>query len=179
VGDVPDTYRPADFSWHGNHRRKFLAKNAEKSRPISEQKSAGMVGPDAETEGVLHRHASASRSQCRKRRCRAVNTFVKTISDFLKAIAFTLCAEPDWVTYLLGGPHSALTERIQHDWIRTFQNPWIGRALSSLLADAGVGDRRQEALKRQAPTPPAGLSKFQVFHPLSLDDANLRSGTVV
>ena len=46
-----------------------------------------------------------------------------------------LCAEPDWGTYLLGGPHSALTERIQHDWIRSFQNPWIGRELSSLLAE--------------------------------------------
>jgi hypothetical protein len=57
-----------------------------------------------------------------------------------------LCAEPDWGTYLLGGPHSALTERIQHDWIRGFQNPWIGRELSSLLAEARVGDRRQEAL---------------------------------
>ena len=57
-----------------------------------------------------------------------------------------LCAEPDWGTYLLGGPHSALTERIQHDWIRSFQNPWIGRELSSLLAEAGVGDRRQDAL---------------------------------
>ncbi|HEY7308597.1 MAG TPA: methyltransferase domain-containing protein [Gemmataceae bacterium] len=56
-----------------------------------------------------------------------------------------LCAEPDWGTYLLGGPHSALTERIQHDWIRRFQNPWIGRELSSLLAAAGIGDRRQEA----------------------------------
>jgi ubiquinone/menaquinone biosynthesis C-methylase UbiE len=57
-----------------------------------------------------------------------------------------LCAEPDWGTYLLGGPHSALTERIQHDWIRTFRNPWIGRELSSLLAETGVGDRRQEEL---------------------------------
>jgi ubiquinone/menaquinone biosynthesis C-methylase UbiE len=57
-----------------------------------------------------------------------------------------LCSEPDWGTYLLGGPHSALTERIQHDWIRSFQNPWIGRELSSLLAAAGVGERRQEAL---------------------------------
>ena len=57
-----------------------------------------------------------------------------------------LCAEPDWGTYLLGGRHSALTERIQHDWVRSFQNPWVGRELSSLLADAGVGDRRQEAL---------------------------------
>ncbi len=57
-----------------------------------------------------------------------------------------LCAEPDWGTYLLGGPHGALTERIQHDWIRSFQNPWIGRELSSLLAEAGVGERRQDAL---------------------------------
>ena len=57
-----------------------------------------------------------------------------------------LCVEPDWGTFLLGGRHNPVTERIQHDWIRTFQNPWIGRELSSLLADAGVGDRRQEAL---------------------------------
>jgi ubiquinone/menaquinone biosynthesis C-methylase UbiE len=57
-----------------------------------------------------------------------------------------LCAEPDWGTYLLGGPHGALTERIEHDWVRSFQNPWIGRELSSLLAQAGVGGRRQEAL---------------------------------
>jgi ubiquinone/menaquinone biosynthesis C-methylase UbiE len=57
-----------------------------------------------------------------------------------------LCTEPDWGTYLLGGPHSALTERIQRDWMRSFQNPWIGRELSNLLAETGVGDRRQEAL---------------------------------
>jgi hypothetical protein len=35
VGDVPDTYRPADFSWHGNHRRKILAK-PRKNRGQSE-----------------------------------------------------------------------------------------------------------------------------------------------
>jgi ubiquinone/menaquinone biosynthesis C-methylase UbiE len=57
-----------------------------------------------------------------------------------------VCAEPDWGTYLLGGPHSALTERIQHDWIRSFRNPWIGRELSSLMAEADIDDRRQEAL---------------------------------
>jgi ubiquinone/menaquinone biosynthesis C-methylase UbiE len=57
-----------------------------------------------------------------------------------------LCAEPDWGTYLVGGPPSALTERIQHDWMRSFQNPWIGRELSSLLAAAGINDRQQEAL---------------------------------
>lgn len=57
-----------------------------------------------------------------------------------------LCAEPDWGTFLLGGRHSAVSERIQHDWIRSFQNPWIGRELSSLLADAGVADIRQEAV---------------------------------
>ena len=57
-----------------------------------------------------------------------------------------LCAEPDWGTFLLGGPHSPLTERIQHDWIRTFQNPWIGRELPSLLTDAGVGDLHREAV---------------------------------
>jgi hypothetical protein len=37
VGDVLDTYRPSDFPWHWSHRRKILAKTAEKSRPISEQ----------------------------------------------------------------------------------------------------------------------------------------------
>lgn len=56
-----------------------------------------------------------------------------------------LCAEPDWGTFLLGGRHTAVTERIQHDWIRSFQNPWIGRELSSLLAASGVGDIRWEA----------------------------------
>jgi hypothetical protein len=60
--------------------------------------------------------------------------------------SLVLCAEPDWGTFLIGGRHSAVTERIQHEWIRSFQNPWIGRALPSLLADAGVGDIRQEAL---------------------------------
>jgi ubiquinone/menaquinone biosynthesis C-methylase UbiE len=60
--------------------------------------------------------------------------------------AVVLCAEPDWGTFLLGGRHTVVTERIQHDWIRTFQNPWIGRELSSLLADAGLSDIRQEAL---------------------------------
>jgi ubiquinone/menaquinone biosynthesis C-methylase UbiE len=57
-----------------------------------------------------------------------------------------LCAEPDWGTFLLGGPHCDVTERIQHDWVRTFRNPWIGRELTTLLADAGVGDRQVEAL---------------------------------
>jgi ubiquinone/menaquinone biosynthesis C-methylase UbiE len=57
-----------------------------------------------------------------------------------------LCAEPDWGTYLIGGPHSDLTERMQHDWVRTFRNPWIGRELSSLLAAAGVIDRRVEGV---------------------------------
>jgi ubiquinone/menaquinone biosynthesis C-methylase UbiE len=56
-----------------------------------------------------------------------------------------LCAEPDWGTFLIGGRHSVVSERIQHDWIRTFQNPWIGRELSSLLVEAGVGDIHREA----------------------------------
>ncbi|MCP9885884.1 methyltransferase domain-containing protein [Synechococcus sp. ATX 2A4] len=55
-----------------------------------------------------------------------------------------LCAEPDWGTFLLGGPHSALGERIQHDWIRSFENPWIGRALPGLLSAAGVGELQRE-----------------------------------
>jgi ubiquinone/menaquinone biosynthesis C-methylase UbiE len=57
-----------------------------------------------------------------------------------------LCAEPDWGTFLLGGPHTVVSERIQHTWIRSFQNPWIGRELPTLLAAAGVGEIRQEAL---------------------------------
>ncbi|MCP9872532.1 methyltransferase domain-containing protein [Synechococcus sp. Cruz CV-v-12] len=46
-----------------------------------------------------------------------------------------LCAEPDWGSFLLGGGQSPLTERIQHDWIRTFQNPWIGRELPIFLSE--------------------------------------------
>lgn len=57
-----------------------------------------------------------------------------------------LCAEPDWGTFMLGGPHSEVVERFQHDWIRTFQNPWIGRTLTTLLRDAGVRDVQQEAV---------------------------------
>jgi ubiquinone/menaquinone biosynthesis C-methylase UbiE len=57
-----------------------------------------------------------------------------------------LCAEPDWGTYLVGGPHTALTERIQQDWARAFQNPWIGRELPDLMAEGGVGEVRQEAV---------------------------------
>ncbi len=37
--------------------------------------------------------------------------------------AVVLCAEPDWGTFLLGGRHSPVSERIQHNWIRSFQNP--------------------------------------------------------
>lgn len=71
---------------------------------------------------------------------------VKEMARVARPGGVVLCAEPDWGTYLLGGPHSALTERIQHDWVRSFQNPWIGRELSTLLASAGVVDSRQEAL---------------------------------
>jgi ubiquinone/menaquinone biosynthesis C-methylase UbiE len=56
-----------------------------------------------------------------------------------------LCAEPDWGTFLLGGPHSDVTERIEREWIGTFQNPWIGRALANLLDRSGVGDIQWEA----------------------------------
>lgn len=57
-----------------------------------------------------------------------------------------LCAEPDWGTFLLGGSHSPLSEKIQYDWIRTFQNPWIGRELPGLLSAAGVVELQREAL---------------------------------
>ncbi|MDX2035213.1 MAG: methyltransferase domain-containing protein [Isosphaeraceae bacterium] len=55
-----------------------------------------------------------------------------------------LCAEPDWGTFLIGGPHDAVVERIEHDWIRSFRNPWIGRELSSLLRLAGIAKPRVE-----------------------------------
>jgi ubiquinone/menaquinone biosynthesis C-methylase UbiE len=71
---------------------------------------------------------------------------VREMARVTRAGGVVLCTEPDWGTYLVGGPHSALTERIQHDWRRSFQNPWIGRELSSLLAEAGIGNPRQEAL---------------------------------
>lgn len=60
--------------------------------------------------------------------------------------AVVLCAEPDWGTFLLGGRHCAVSERIQHNWIRSFQNPWIGRELPSLLEAAGVDEIRQEGV---------------------------------
>ena len=60
--------------------------------------------------------------------------------------AVVLCAEPDWGTFLLGGRDTVVSERIQHTWIRSFQNPWIGRELPTLLEAAGVGEIRQEEL---------------------------------
>jgi SAM-dependent methyltransferase len=71
---------------------------------------------------------------------------VREMARVARPGAVVLCAEPDWGTFLIGGRHTPVTERIQHDWIRTFRNPWIGRELSGLLADAGVGDRRQDAI---------------------------------
>lgn len=71
---------------------------------------------------------------------------VREMARVARPGAVVLCSEPDWGTFLLGGPHSAVTERLQQNWIRSFQNPWIGRALGSLLADAGVGELRREAL---------------------------------
>jgi ubiquinone/menaquinone biosynthesis C-methylase UbiE len=71
---------------------------------------------------------------------------VREMTRVARPGGLVLCAEPDWGTFLLGGRHTPVTERIQHDWIRTFQNPWIGRELSSLLTDAGVGNHRQEAV---------------------------------
>ena len=56
-----------------------------------------------------------------------------------------LCAEPDWGTFLLGGPQGPVAERIARDWIGSFRNPYIGRELSALLSGAGVVDRRWEA----------------------------------
>lgn len=47
---------------------------------------------------------------------------------------------------LLGNRHTVVSERIQHTWIRSFQNPWIGRELPTLLEAPGVGQIRQEAL---------------------------------
>ena len=69
---------------------------------------------------------------------------IREMSRVTRRGGIVLCAEPDWGTYLIGGPHSAVVERIQRDWIKTFRNPWIGRELSSMLAAAGVVDRRCE-----------------------------------
>src|SRR5262249_20645529 len=71
---------------------------------------------------------------------------VREMAPVARPGGIVLCAEPDWGTFLIGGPHSEVTERIQHDWIRTFRNPWIGRELSTLLARAGVRDVRQEEI---------------------------------
>lgn len=71
---------------------------------------------------------------------------VREMARITRRGGVVLCVEPDWGTYLLGGPHSAFTERLQHDWIRSFQNPWIGRELAGLLAAAGVGERRLDEL---------------------------------
>ncbi|MBA4064924.1 MAG: hypothetical protein C0501_14660 [Isosphaera sp.] len=71
---------------------------------------------------------------------------VREMARVARRGAVVLCAEPDWGTFLIGGRHTPVTERIQHDWVRTFRNPWVGRELSDLLAEAGVGDRRQEAV---------------------------------
>ena len=73
-------------------------------------------------------------------------TIVREMARVARRGSVVLCAEPDWGTFLIGGRHNAVTERIQHDWIRSFQNPWIGRELLSLLADAGLRDIRQDAL---------------------------------
>jgi SAM-dependent methyltransferase len=56
-----------------------------------------------------------------------------------------LCAEPDWGTFLVGGPRGPVAERIERDWIESFRNPRIGRELSSLLAGSGIVDCRWEA----------------------------------
>lgn len=71
---------------------------------------------------------------------------VKEMARVSRRGGVVLCAEPDWGTFLLGGRHSSVTERIQHDWTRSFQNPWIGRELAGLLDAAGVGDIHCEAL---------------------------------
>ncbi len=65
---------------------------------------------------------------------------LREMARVAKPGGIVLCAEPDWGTFLIGGPYSDMTERIQREWIRGFQNPRIGRELSSLLADAGVVD---------------------------------------
>jgi ubiquinone/menaquinone biosynthesis C-methylase UbiE len=71
---------------------------------------------------------------------------VKEMARVTRRGGVVLCAEPDWGTFLLGGPHSGVSERIQHDWIRSFQNPWIGRALPDLLSAAGVGELQREEI---------------------------------
>lgn len=65
---------------------------------------------------------------------------VREMARVAKPGGVVLCAEPDWGTFLIGGPHSNVTECIQQEWIRSFRNPRIGRELSSLLAASGVVD---------------------------------------
>jgi ubiquinone/menaquinone biosynthesis C-methylase UbiE len=48
------------------------------------------------------------------------------------------CAEPDWGTFIIGTPPSMITRRIQDAWVDSFRNPWIGRNLPTLMADAGI-----------------------------------------
>ena len=62
--------RPADFPWHWNHRRKILAKNAEKSPPIREQ---------------------SPMSQCCKPRCCAFRA--KILPPWSDPVSETLCLE--------------------------------------------------------------------------------------
>ena len=93
---------------------------------------------------------------------------VREMTRVARRHSVVLCAEPDWGTFLIGGRHTDVTERIQHDWIRSFQNPWIGRALPSLLADVGVGDIRQEALW----LPTHGFAESDLLFEI---DANARS----
>jgi ubiquinone/menaquinone biosynthesis C-methylase UbiE len=66
---------------------------------------------------------------------------VREMARVARRGAVVLCAEPDRGTFLLGGSHTAVTERILHDWIRTFQNPWIGRALPSQPPGRRRGER--------------------------------------
>ncbi len=80
-----------------------------------------------------------------------------------------LCAEPDWGTFLLGGPHLPVMETIEQTWIRTFRNPWIGRELSTQLARAGVSEIQTEALW----LPTIGLEQTEILFEVSATVARL------
>lgn len=71
---------------------------------------------------------------------------VREMARVAKPGGVVLAVEPDWGTFLLGGPYSPLLARLERDWVGSFRNPRIGRELSALLADAGVVDRRWEGL---------------------------------
>lgn len=70
---------------------------------------------------------------------------VKEMARVVKKGGPILCAEPDWGTFFIGTAFSTRTRAIQDRWIRSFQNPWIGRNLFGMMKTIGLGDLSIEA----------------------------------